>query len=173
MDDGMGPPEMHDMMHPLDGMIPHDHPEMHGPGNHVMMHDMMHPRNDHHGINHVHNMMHQNHPDKFGKSVHKMHGIVNPHEKRRWKTSYKSSSSSQDELDGWYAGNKSHDGWHASIVNESEDNIDSKDSMDSSADTVNEEAKYNAIVETLDELPLEAVERLEMEKEDGMIPGLP
>jgi len=58
----------------------------------------------------------------------------------------------KSKLDGWYAGNESHDGWHATAA------------------TTDDEV-YNAVGRWHDsEL---VVDRWIEEKEDGMIPGLP
>jgi hypothetical protein len=138
------PPKHHGMGH-------HGHP-----GNYVMMHDMMHPH-------HEHGMGHHQHSGDYAM----IHGtMMHPHEEgnRRWKDM--EISSNRDGMDGWYAGNKSHDGWHASLMNS--ESYDSSDSADDNGTSDNAKRNDNVVKTQIKE-----VERVEMEKEDGMIPGLP
>lgn len=136
------------------------------PGNHVMMHDKMHP-------NHEHGMGHHHHHHSGDHVM--VHGMMHPRNEgnRRWKEDMGSSTSSHDGMDGWYAGNKSHDGWHDSLMNsKSYDNSDSADSNDTSDNASGNDNSGNTDEKTYMN-NIEAIERIEMEKEDGMIPGLP
>lgn len=149
--------EMHDMMHSgkqkMDhGMMGSQGQKMGHSGDHGMMHEMMGSQG--------HGMGNHKHP---GDHVMMHDMMMNPKNEgtRRWKNQ-ESSSSSQDSIDGWYAGNESHDGWHASLIDEGRE----ESSIDSSSVDSSEEHAIN-------NMHLEAVERVEIEKKDGMIPGLP
>lgn len=122
----------------------------------------------HHGMEHSHHNMHrdhnrgsQGHPGDHIMMHDMMHHGMNRHKhsgddvKRHWKNS-RDSSSSQD---GWYAGNQSHDGWHVSMY---------EDTYDDSVDTV--DVREQGVDQNMH---LEAVERVEFVKQDGMVPGLP
>lgn len=139
---GMHPshPGMHDLMHShKNGMGHHEH-------HNDSMNGMM-------MRSHEHGMGHHKHP---GDHVLMHDMMMHPNnDGKRWKVDH-SSTANQDGMDGWYAGNKSHDGWHASFVDEA-----------------SEDGNDNIEEQTVGALSLEAVERVEIEKEDGMVPGLP
>jgi hypothetical protein len=132
-------------------------------------HHRFHGMNPHHGMEQSHHDMHHN-PEVHGRQGHPgdhimihdmMHHGMNQHKhssgdvKRHWKNSHDSSSSQ----DGWYAGNTSHDGWHVSMYEDTaDDRVDTVDVPEQDVDQ---------------NMHLEAVERVEFVKEDGMVPGLP
>lgn len=140
------------MHHPGMGHHKHDLKHHEHPGKHLIMHDMMH-------IEHTHGVEHHD----IGHDVASLNTNQHHETGKRWKNVHEKNvhESSSSSEDGWYADNASHDGWHVSMV----DGVNSSSSYDnSSADDI--EASF-------DENPLEMVERVEMEKEDGVIPGLP
>ena len=166
----MGRPCRHSF---LRGGPPFD--QRHGHADHHHNDDFHHSRD----MNPKHDMHHHDHP---GKHVMILDHMMHPHNQeseRRWKDSFysntNSASSSHDGLDGWYAGNQSHDGWHASpyVMDETEDGDSLDESSEDGEKADNSDSDHENLSNEFLSVDSMAVERMEVVKEDGMIPGLP